>query len=57
MDPVLCSVADARRALGIGLTKTYELIAAQKLRAVKVGRRTLIRTDSIRALVDELEAA
>jgi len=31
MDPVLCSVADAARVLGIGKTKTYELIGENQL--------------------------
>ena len=53
MDPVTVTVEGARKALGLGNTKIYELIGAKKLRAVKVGRRTLITTDSIRALVDQ----
>jgi excisionase family DNA binding protein len=57
MDPVTVTIEGARKALGIGNTKLYELIGSKKLRTVKLGRRTLVRTDSIRALVDELEAA
>lgn len=57
MEPVTVTVEDARKALGIGVTKTYELIAKGRLDARKLGRRTLITTASIRALVDELEAA
>ncbi len=54
MDPVTVTVDAAKKALGIGLTKTYELINEGKLSTVKIGRRTLVRTDSIRALVDTL---
>ena len=57
MDPVTVSVDDAKKALGIGHTKIYELIAQKRLDARKLGRRTLITTASIRSLADELEAA
>lgn len=57
MEPITVTVADARKAIGIGHTKLYELIGAGKLRTVKVGRRTLVTTESIRAFVDTLEAA
>ena len=57
MEPVTVTVEGARKALGIGTTKLYELIGTGKLRTVKLGRRTLVRTDSIRELVDTLEAA
>lgn len=56
MEPITITVAGARKALGIGTTKLYELISEGQLRTIKLGRRTLIRTDSIRALVDRLEA-
>jgi excisionase family DNA binding protein len=57
MEPITVTVQGARQALGIGTTKLYELIGSGKLRTVKLGRRTLVRTDSIRELVDMLEAA
>lgn len=57
MEPVTVTIDGAKKALGIGTTKIYELIGAGKLRTVKLGRRTLVRTDSIRNLVDTLEAA
>ena len=53
MDPITVTVDGAKKALGIGHTKIYELIGAGKLDTVKVGRRTLVKTDSIRALVDQ----
>lgn len=56
MDPVTVTIDGAKKALGIGTTKIYELIADGRLRTVKLGRRTLVRTDSIRDLVDTLEA-
>lgn len=53
MDPVTVTVEGAKQALGLGRTKIYELIGDQKLQTVKVGRRTLVKTESIRALVDQ----
>lgn len=57
MDPIFVTVDGAKKALGIGTTKIYELIGAKRLRTVKLGRRTLVRTDSIRELAEQLEAA
>ena len=43
-----------RRLGGIGRTTVYELIAAGKLEAVKLGSRTLITAASIEALLASL---
>jgi excisionase family DNA binding protein len=56
MEPITVTVAGARKALGIGTTKIYELIGKGQLQTVKLGRRTLIRTESIYALVNKLAA-
>lgn len=53
MEPVTVTVAGARNALGIGTTKIYELIGDGRLQTVKIGRRRLIRADSIHALVGQ----
>ena len=53
MEPLTVTVNGAKQALGLGHTKVYELINAGTLKTVKVGRRTLVKTDSIRALVDQ----
>lgn len=53
MDPVTITIDGTRKATGLGTTKIYELINQGKLKTVKVGRRTLVKTDSIRALVDQ----
>jgi excisionase family DNA binding protein len=57
MEPLTVTIAGARQALGIGTTKIYELIGDGRLQTVKLGRRTLIRTESIRALVESLDEA
>jgi excisionase family DNA binding protein len=53
MEPITVTVEGAKKALGLGHTKIYELIGKGQLQTVKIGRRTLVKTDSIRALVDQ----
>jgi hypothetical protein len=53
MEPYLASIPEAQRALGIGRTTAYRLMDAGKLERVKIGRRTLIRVSSIKALAGE----
>lgn len=52
MEPVLCSIADAARILGIGKTKTYELISDAQLDCVTIGTRRLVKVASINRLVE-----
>lgn len=40
------------KSLSIGLTKIYELFNEGELKTFKVGRKTLVTTESIRAFVD-----
>jgi len=53
MEPFLLSVNDTADVLGIGRTKVYELIKVGRLETVKIDRRTLVRTASIRAIAQE----
>ena len=48
--PMLCSIPDAASALGVSRTKTYELISQGKLLTVHIGRRCLVRLDSVEAI-------
>ena len=52
MEPVATSINGAARALSVGRTSIYELIKQGRLETVKLGRRTLVRVESIRRLVD-----
>lgn len=52
MEPVLCSIAEAARSLGIGKTKTYELISDNMLECVTIGTRRLVKVASIKKLVN-----
>lgn len=48
--PIAVSVIQAARYLNLGRTKIYELIRSGDLKALKIGRRTLISMASIHAL-------
>jgi excisionase family DNA binding protein len=51
MDKITVSIADAAKALSLGRSKIYELIASGELVIIKIGRRSLVTVDSIRSLV------
>ena len=53
MDRLLASVAEAGNMSSRGRTTIYRLIGEKGLKAVKIGRRTLIRIDSTRRLAAE----
>ena len=53
LDPLLVSVKEARRLLGVGNTKAYQLIREKKLKVVKFGKATRITMESIRAAAGE----
>lgn len=52
-EPVLISVKDAAASLSIGQTKTWALIRDGHLKTTRIGGRTLVRTDSLRALAEQ----
>ena len=51
MPPLAVSINDAARALSLGRTSIYTMIGDGRLESFKLGRRTLIRVESIRRLV------
>lgn len=51
MEPLAVSINDTAKALGIGRTSIYAMLADGRLESFKLGRRTLIRAESIRRLV------
>jgi excisionase family DNA binding protein len=53
MDTVLCSIPDAAKALSLGRSKTYQLIEEGQLETVRIGRRRLVVTSSIRRLAED----
>jgi len=55
VEPVLCGRLDAARMLGLGTTKTDELIATGVLETVRIGARRLVKVASVMRLA-EIEA-
>lgn len=53
MHPVSLPINEAAQAIGIGRTKIYQLINSGDLEAVRIGRRTLVKTSSIEALIQK----
>jgi len=51
-EPLAYSVADACRVSSLGRTRIYQLIGQGRLKAHKVGKRTLIPAASLRALIE-----
>lgn len=52
MDAIATSVNDAAKALSLGRTSIYSLIREGRLETVKLGRRTLIKVESIHRLLE-----
>jgi excisionase family DNA binding protein len=51
MEPLALSINDTAKALSLGRTSIYVMIADGRLESFKMGRRTLVRADSVRRLV------
>ena len=51
VEPLALSINEAAKALSLGRTSIYSMIADGSLESFKLGRRTLIKTESIRRLV------
>ena len=51
------TIPDAMAMLGVGRSTIYGLMGSAQINARKIGRRTLITTSSIRALLEALPAA
>ena len=52
MEQLAYSINDTAKALSLGRTSIYALIGDGRLVAFKLGRRTLVKADSIRGLID-----
>jgi len=58
IEPDLLSVSEFCRAIGVGRTTAYELIAAHEVVPIRIGRRTLIpRTEKDRLIEKRLAEA
>lgn len=53
MEPMLMSVGDACLALGLGRTTVYRLINSETLDTVIIGKRRMVRAESVRRMAGE----
>lgn len=53
-EPANLTIAETIARYRIGRTRLYELIASGEIEAFKLGRRTLVRTSSLRAFFAKL---
>jgi excisionase family DNA binding protein len=49
MECLLISIRQAATALGVGRTHVYKLISENRLETITIGRRRLVRADSVRS--------
>lgn len=56
-EPVLLTIPEAARKLGIGRTLTYELIAAGELEVVHIGRAARVPLDAVSDFVARRQSA
>lgn len=54
--PISVSPEDAAQMLGLGRTKTFELIRTRELPSIKIGRRTLIPVAGLHSLIERYAA-
>lgn len=52
MDKLAYSISETAKALSLGRTSVYTLIAEGRLDTFKFGSRRLVKADSVRRLVD-----
>jgi excisionase family DNA binding protein len=57
MEPLFISINEATTVLGIGRTKTYDLIASWQLDTVKIGRRRLVSVKISEAFAKRLQGS
>jgi len=51
VEPLAVRIPLAAQMLGIGKSTLYEMIASGEIETIKVGRSTLVPTDSLRAFL------
>ena len=56
LEPLLLSIPETGRLLGIGRTYAYELVASGKIASVRIGKRHLVTRAEVQRFVDSLAA-
>lgn len=56
-DPLAYSVPAAAKAIGVSKNTVWSLLRGKELRSFKLGARTLIRAEELRAFVDRKAGA
>lgn len=56
MEPLVLSINETAKTLGIGRSSVYALIKSGSLDAIKIGTRTLLTIESIRRLAQSRPA-
>jgi len=51
VEPLALRIPQAAQMLGIGKSTLYEIIAAGEIETIKIGRSTLVPTDSLRSFL------
>jgi excisionase family DNA binding protein len=54
MQPLLVSITESCRLLGVGRTKLYELIASGELRIREIGRKSLIAMSDLQRWAEQV---
>lgn len=53
MDVLAVSVKEAARIIGVGRTSLYSMIRDGRIETLKIGRRTVVKTSSLRRIIDQ----
>lgn len=56
MELLAISINETAKALGIGRSSVYSLVKSGRLDAIKIGRRTLLTTESVKRLAQSRAA-
>lgn len=54
MSKLIYSIDEAAASLSLGKTKLYEELGKGKIKAIKIGRRTMIPTECLKQYIDTL---
>jgi excisionase family DNA binding protein len=54
VQPMLLDIGEVAKKLGLGQTKTWELVATGQIFSVRVGKRRLVPVESVEKFVAEL---